>query len=215
MGKILRLLRRAKYIIQTGGPAILLKAGLWLIYERNTYYLYEATAADWQSLDEADFKPKIRSFTHKIIYTNQEADELEAQGFQFRSSIFNTDAKKNLDQGAIAFCVFVGRQLASATWVATNERAADSLNEPPLNVDFSQNEAIGGRTWTNPQHRRLGLTSYNVFRVQRFLLDRGITRWIGAMDSGNIPSQALFTKLGMRKHAELRSLRILWWTFWK
>jgi hypothetical protein len=83
--------------------------------------------------------PKIDDFALKIVSTNEEADELEAQGLEFRSQVLN--ARKRLDKGAIAFCIFVGKELANVSWVAMTLEAKNSLGQPPFRVDFSNNEA--------------------------------------------------------------------------
>lgn len=36
-------------------------------------------------LKESDYIPKIDNFTLKIVSSNEEADKLEAEGFEFRS----------------------------------------------------------------------------------------------------------------------------------
>ena len=157
--------------------------------------------------------PKIESFTLKIVSTNQEADELEAEGLEFRSHVMNT--RERLDKGAIAFCIFVGQELASVEWVAMTQEAKDSVGEPPFEVDFSKNEVCTAGGWTNPKYRGRGLAPYVDFKTSEFVQERGkvVERTSGL--KGNIASHRAYAKLGPKMVAEARYLRILWWKSWK
>lgn len=113
-----------------------------LLFRYDRYYLYEYVTRNVENLNEADFMPRIDNFTFKVISTNQEADELEAAGLEFRSLF--ADARERLDKGAIAFCTFVGREFANIGWAAMSEEASESIKEPPMKVDFAHNEACMG-----------------------------------------------------------------------
>ena len=111
MSKLTELLRRGKRIFQDEGLISLVRRGFPFLagqfFRFETYYLYEYAMEDIRKLNEADFMPKIHDFTFKMVSTNQEADELEANGLEFRSYVIN--ARERLDKGAIAFCVFIER----------------------------------------------------------------------------------------------------------
>jgi len=144
MSRLIVLLRRAKLIIRTEGVIPLIKRGfafaIWLCFQYRTYYIVEYDLSkDWH---EADFLPRIRNFALKIVSSNREADELEASGLEFRSHVIN--ARERLDKGAIAFCIFVGSELAYIAWLAMSQQAKDVLDEPPFRVNFSDNEACWG-----------------------------------------------------------------------
>ena len=98
-------------------------------------------------LNEAEFRPRVAGVSFKVVSSNGEADEVEAQGLEFRSC--GSDAREWLENGAIACCVFVGRELGNVVWVATNERAQHIIGEPPYRVDYSNNETCAGGLWTN------------------------------------------------------------------
>ena len=203
---------RAEYILKTEGLISLLKRGFRFLVEYcfhyRTFYLYETTLKDFQTLNETDFKPKIDNFTLKIVHTNQEADRLEAEGFEFRSS--TTNSRQLLDKGGIAFCFFVGRELANTGWLFMNQHAMDSRQR----VDFSNDEALGGLSWTNPKYRRMGLHQYGTFKRRQFVFSKGKTVCRADIDKSNITSQRITFKLG-RKYGEGRYLKILWWKSWK
>jgi len=168
--------KTAKEIYRTEGLTPLLRRGFAFVvrcfFRYETYYLYELPTENVRELNEADFVPNIDNFILKTISTNQEADDLEADGFEFRSQVDN--ARERLDNGAIAFCIFVGQELAHIGWVAMSQEAKDSLNEPPYKTDYSEHEAWWGGVWTDPKYRRMGLLTYADIKRLGFLLDKGI-----------------------------------------
>ena len=157
--------------------------------------------------------PKITDFTLKIISTNQEADELEADGLEFRSQVGN--ARERLDSRAVAFCIFVGPELANIGWLAMNQQAKDILKEHPLKVEFSENEAYRGGSWTNLKYRGMGLHSYNLFKRLEFLRDKAIASHRAVVHKENTASQSAQANVGAIAYAEARYLRILWWKSWR
>ena len=94
--------------------------------------------------------PRIRDFIFKVVASNQQADELAADGLDFRSHIIN--ARQRLDKGAIAFCVFINSELAHISWLAVSEQAMKTFNTLPYQVDFSSNEASVLGAETNPEY---------------------------------------------------------------
>ena len=211
------LFERAKQILQTEGLLSLVKRGFAFgvshLFEYQTYYLWGNVIEDVRNSNEADFMPEIDNFTLKIISTNQEADELEAGGLEFRSQVKH--ARERLDSGAVAFCIFIGRELANISWVAMAQRAKDSLNERPFKVDFSNNESWSGGIWSSPKYRRKGLQVYNNLKRFEYLLDKEVVVDLGAIRKGNISSQKANTEFGGKIYAEGRHLKILWWKSWK
>jgi len=179
-----------------------------------SYYVYETDIQEQlRKSTEADFLPRIDDFTLKIVSTNQEADELEAEGLEFRSQSINS--RKALDKEAVAFCVFVERELASICWVAMTQEAKNGLGEPPFRVDFSNNEVCHAECWTNPSYRGRGLAPYVDFKTAQFVDERGKVSERSVGRTSNIPSKRAYTKLGPNIRAEGRYLKILWWKSWK
>jgi len=211
------LFERAKQILQTEGFLSLGKRGFAFgvshLFEYQTYYLWGNVIEYVRNSNDADFMPKTDDFSLKIVSTNQEADELEAGGLEFRSQVNN--ARERLDSGAVAFCIFIGRELANISWVAMAQRAKDSLNQPPFKVDFSNNESWSGGSWSSPKYRRKGLQVYNNLKRFEYLLDKEVVVDLGAIEKGNISSQKANTEFGGKIYAEGRHLKILWWKFWK
>ena len=75
----------------------------------------------------------------KIVATSQQADEMAADGFDFRLRFVT--ARRCLDKGATAFCIFSRREIAHIGWVATSEEAKNTFDPPPYQVDFSNRQA--------------------------------------------------------------------------
>ena len=215
MSRFIELTRKAKHILKTEGLISLLIKGLRFVFGHNYYYLYEFRVEQLEALDEADYKPRIDDFVYKVIHTNQEADELEAQGFKFRSTVPNTNAWKYLENGAVALCIFVGKELGSINWLVMDEKAKDVFDEPPMKIDFSKHEAIGGETWTNPKYRRMRLCSHIFYKRHFYMRERGLTIIRGAVSPWNISIHMQNLKLGAHKYAELHVIKIFKWKFCK
>jgi len=184
------------------------------LFKYQTYYVYLNDGSSFPRHRHADFVPRVPNTSLKIVSTNEEADGLEAEGFEFRRYV--EDATRRLDAGAIAFCVFVGGQLGTVGWFCTTQRAKDSLNEPPVKMDFSDNEGWVGGFWTNPEYRGMGLHTYNSFKMIEYWLENKVVardRYIIARK--NAPALTADAKFGNIRYAEGRVLKILWWKSWK
>ena len=121
--------------------------GRWFDY--GEYFLYEHSLLIERN--EADYLPKIRDFTLKIVGNNREADELAAAiGSDFRRRFVL--ARRNLDKGAIAFCIFVNGEVAHIGFVAMSEEAKNTVDHMPYKVDFSNNEkTVNKISWRTKQ----------------------------------------------------------------
>jgi ribosomal protein S18 acetylase RimI-like enzyme len=208
------LLRRAADIVQTEGLLTMMaRAACFIRHSLFTYahlYLYELRPSDRR---EGDFVPTLRNVTCVSVHSNEEADKIALRvGFDFRRHA--VDARRHLDSGAIAHCIFYQGEIAYMGWVGMNEDAHRSLRQPPYRVDFAGGEAFTAGGWTDPRYRRMGLAAHGYSQRIEFLRSRGtrVARAVVATD--NIPSQGLLAKMGGRRYAEGRYLRLLWWRFW-
>jgi len=215
MGGLGILLTRAKDIYRTDGLALLLARGFDFARRRffhyGKYYLYEHTL---EERNEADFMPVVGDFTFRIVGSNEEADELAAAtGYDFRRRF--VIARKRLDRGAIAFCVFVNGEVAHIGWVALCEKARKAVDSLPYNVDFSNNEGCTGGTETVPEYRGKRLMVYGYFKRSQFLREKGMTVSRNAVAVSNIPSQKAHAKFAPRIYAQASYLKLLAWEFWR
>ena len=212
------LLRRTKRILETEGLLALMRRGLASVTCRffvyRVYYLSEFELENARRWREEDFLPQLEGLVFRIVTTNLEADELEKEGLEFRSYPYDIDARKALDKGAMALCIFVGSELGTIGWVALTPQAMEGLKEPPLKVDFSR-DALAAPVWTNPKYRRMGLRRYRTFKLRKFLLERGVAVTRGPIAKGNLVSVRALSKIDSRIYGEGRYLKLLWWTSWK
>jgi RimJ/RimL family protein N-acetyltransferase len=209
------LLRRASDIARTEGLfTMLARAACFARRGLFTYahvYLYEFRPCDRRV---GDFDPTLPNVTCVRVHSNEEADELARRaGLDFRRYV--VDARRHLDNGAIAHCIFRDGELAYIGWVGMSEDAHRSLCQPPYRVDFAGGEAFTAGGWTDPRYRRMGLAAYGFSRRIEFLRSRGTRVARAAVTVDNVPSQRLLAKMGGRRYAEGRHLRLLRCRFWR
>ncbi|MDY6917202.1 MAG: hypothetical protein SVP26_04535 [Chloroflexota bacterium] len=211
------LFDRARRVLRTEGLTALLRRTVLLatghVFQYRTVYVFEYDIEEASELDETDFLPRTDGFDFRIVESNLGADELEKQGLEFRSCALN--ARERLDRGAVAFCIFVGGELASIGWAAMSQDAKDTLPELPYTIDFAAGEACGADIWTDPKFRRMGLRAYNRFRRLEYLRAHGIRTLRSAIGKGNVAAQRGHSKAAPRMRAEGRFLKVLLWKWWK
>jgi GNAT superfamily N-acetyltransferase len=205
---------RAADILRTEGFTPLLRRSLSRVAQRflhhESCYLYELALVD---RDEADFRPRADNYTLKVFRSGEEADDwAAAAGFDFRER--HLGAANKLEGGAIAFCAFIGRQLAHIGWVAMSPEAKAAMRQAPYRVDFPNGEACTGGMWTDPRYRRLGLARYVYFKRCQFLRDNGKAVSRNAVRVDNVAGQGVMERFGARIYAKGRILRVLGWSNW-
>jgi hypothetical protein len=211
------LIARARYILKTEGSVSLAVKTLKYLRHRlflyHNVYLYEHTL---KKRNEADYMPRLQGFTHKVIASNRQADEVASEGFDdIRNRPVMLDARRCLDKGALAFCIFVGTELAHISWAAMSEEAKKTFDALPYRVAFSQGQACTGGTVTLPEYRGKGFMSYGYFKKLEYLWQRGYTISRNAVAKDNEVSQRVHAKFGPKIYARARYLRILRWTLWR
>jgi len=217
VNRLTELARRAALVYRTEGllalarRAVTYATGRLFWYE--TYYLYENDGSRHSRGTDTDFVPGVDGLSFKVVCGNEEADALEAEGFQFTESV--AEARRRLNEGAVAFCVFVGHELVNIGWLCTTQQAKDSLNEPPARVDFANGEAWAGGSWTSPEYRRMGLYRYNTLKMVEYWLQKGIVKDKWAIARRNVAPLTAESSTGNVRYAEGRYLRVLWWSSWK
>jgi hypothetical protein len=215
--RLIELFTAAIRIFQTEGLLPLLSRGstflLSYFFKWRAYYLYEIDVSKaLKQNKEADLLPKVQNFTLKIVYTSEQADGLVRGGFDFQDQA--TTIRKRLSKGAIAFCIFVGHELANIGWITLTQQAKDSITELPYKVDFANNEACTGSAVTAPKYRNKGLMRYNYYKRLEFLKENGVIKDRAAVSKSNIASQMGVAKISDNIYAEARFLKLLWWKFW-
>ena len=204
------LARRAFDVWRTEGLMTVVGNGVrlvrpWLVQWQRCH-LYEHAVTSER--DEADFVPSAAAFRLEVIRGPREADALQAAtGFDLRRRLVG--ARRSLQKGAIAFCVFVDGEFAHIGWVALSEEAKNTFDPLPYKVSFHHNEACTGGTETVPKFRSKGLMKYGYFKRLQFLKEKGISLSRNAVEIDNVASQKVHAKFGPRVYAEVRHLRLL------
>ena len=153
------------------------------------YFVYEHTIKE---RNPADFKTSLQDFEEFIIRDKQEVDELESRGYRFGyRKISNKIALAN---GVIVHCVFVQKELAHIGLVGLTKKARKYADPLFFKVNFKQNEAVTGGTWTNSKFRGNGLMTYGYYQRFEFLRDLGIKTSRNAVDITNQASNKVHAK---------------------
>jgi len=215
--RLTALFRRAKRVFQTEGLVPLLRKGFAFLtscfFQYETYYLLEHAWGRIEETSEDGYLPRIQDFTFKVISTNRQANELVSDGFESLS--LDGSHRDRLDKGAIAFCIFIGLELANIAWVAIKEEAKESILDLPIKVDFSNNEAFLGGDWTHPEYRGMRLQVYSLFKRHQFLKEKKVAIWRCVVGTRNIASLKGISEFNPRIYAKAQYLKILWWKYWK
>ncbi len=211
------LFARAKHILETEGLVSLVKRSLIYVVSRvfryYSVYLYEHSMAE---RNEEQFIPEINNLTFKIISTNEQADELVKDGFEdIRWPPVIVDVRKCLDNGAIAFCFFVDKELAHIGWVGLSKEAKNCFDAVPYHVYFSHNQACTGGTVTIPKYRANGLMQYGYYKRLQFLQERAYSTSRNAVDRNNTAAQKAHAKFAPKIYAKAYYLRIFCLKLWK
>ena len=206
------LYRRGKYILQHEGWLSFLKQGFSfvrnLFFSYGNYYIYEK---ELNPIDEViKFKPKI-DCTFRMVSSSDELDKLIAQGYNFKAMNF----KPKLEKGALAFCLFVGQEVAHVTWVAPNKEAKKEIDYLPFKVNIEIGEVCSGASLTDPTYRGKGLFSHTYSYIFSYLTRNGTIRDKFTIELGNVASQKALAKFNPIIISSGHHLKILWWHSWK
>ena len=209
------LFARVKSKIENEGAIAFLKALFALfrynLFYRKSYYLFRHKSTD---VIPEERLHSVQASTFIIVSTNEEADKLAlTTGTDFRQRF--PHAREALDNGGIAFCIFVDKEIVHISWACVNGEVQKILGEPPLKVDFANNEALVGSLWTHPKYRRMGLAPYVTRKRNLYMRDLGKAALLGTIAIGNTSSLKVPTSGRSKIYAVGRHLKILCWESWK
>ena len=217
INRIRVLSKKGIYIIKKEGLYSFIKQVLiffkrFFIYYGN-FYIYEN---DLKSIPQLEKQPE--NFNLKIISKPEQVIQLSSEGFDLDSfgavSLDAEEVKRNVSQEKILFCVFSGKEIAHATWVALSKEAKKDIDILPYTIDF-KNEACIGHHVTNPKYRRQGHLTYTTYQIHKFFIKKGFSRARFSVPTNIIAVQKSEAKLGSKILTKGRYLKILWWEFWK
>jgi hypothetical protein len=206
---------RGQYILRSEGAIPLLKRLFSFLFSqifcRGEFYVRHHFVGE---LNEADFRPRVKDFTFKTITSNEMANELAKEvGFDFRKRILR--ARRRLDAGAFAFCIFTQNQLAHISWIGFSQEAQRTINSQPYQVNYAQRQGCLGAAETDPRYRGLGLMAYACFRRHQYMKEHGITTAIGIDETDNIAIYKIHSRLPSKIYSKARYIKFLWWQYWK
>ena len=190
------------------------------LYRSQTFYLYDGNLQDTLDLFEG-FTCNLPDIKMVVVSTNEEAEALESNGFDFYTTFATSDGRnlnyrQRLSVGAQAFCIYIGKVPASISWITTNKQAQNAVSALPIKVNYSNGEAYFLDAWTDPKYRREGLSAYNLlFNQFQSLVNNGISIGRTSVEDHNTGSIAFHEFGRFRKYAEGRYAKFLWWRFWK
>jgi len=182
----------------------------WLTTKHEVRYIYEITLKEREA---KGFMPRMRDYILRWVSTNQQADMLEADGYELRS--IQPIESKGLDIGAIACCMFVGRELVNIGWVALTPEAKSYIDRYKYQVDFANKEVCTGSFFTVRKYQGKGLFKYGAYEIHEYLRKMGMERIKTSVEIHNIPSQKLHARFQARICAKVSYLRFLGHEFWR
>ena len=123
--------------------------------------------------------------------------------------------KDKLKKGALAFCIFLNKELIQVTWVALNERAKKEIDYLPFKVFFQKREVNTGAAFTDPHFRGKKLHGYIRSYIYDYLSQEGFVKCRYPIEVNNISSQKGVARFNPTIIGKGYYLKILWWKFWK
>jgi hypothetical protein len=214
MNKPIILINRIKEVYQLEGFFFLIKRIFSYLHENTyhhgKYFLYEHHIIE---RDEKEFAPKIQDYSFKIFEDTRELYALIQKGFSIKPHMANII--QWIELGAIAFCVFKDKELIHTGWIVMTHQAKARIEPFPYYVDFKNNEACTGGTWTKPTYRGKGLMRYGYFKRFEYLNRKGVSVSRNIVAVNNISSQRAHAKFNPHIYALAEYTKILFWKSWR
>ncbi len=204
------LLARARRVLgQQGIRGLLRTVFHHYVFSVTWFYLYEHRH---RATDELQFLPAYGRFESEFLCSNEEADLVARSRDDFRYQF--PVARRALDSGAVALCVFAGHELAHVGWIATSSTARGVLDPLGYEVDFPEGVGWTGAAFTMPAYRGKGLLAYSChLRFQR-LLESGVVASRAAVDVRNQASVRATLRFEPRVYGMGRQVRLFCWQCW-
>jgi len=216
-------LRSALSYLTHIAASVLREEGLPPLLRRSLAFAVSGFAVDWtlylyeHSLVERDrtrYLPRLESWELRTVHSNLEADAVAAEGLEdFRRAVRHSRGR--LDAGAVAFCVYVGAELAHVGWLAVDQKGKDSFDRIPYSVAFSAGQGCTGGTYTVPRFRGCRLMSYGYYERLEYLRARGFTSSRNVVGVMNVASHKAHAVFNPTIYGVGRYRRFLWWHSWR
>jgi hypothetical protein len=184
----------------------------FLSWEKRNFYLYKTVCGKFKEINESDITPKINNLNFVVVRSVQQLEELALAGFEI--SMDREETIGRLEKGAIAFLIFVDKELAFRGWSALTPQSKATINLYPYKVDFTNHEACIGGAWTNPKYRGKGLFTYETYKRQQFLEEIGVQVTRCVVEANNSVSQKVHARFNDVLYAKFLYFRIFGLQFW-
>ncbi len=208
---------RAMNIVRAEGPLSLLRHAVGFgaillrpFYRKLDVYLYRHRLVE---RDGSAYLPRLDSYELRVVESNEQAEQLVAEGFEDFRELF-LFSRRNLEHGAVAFCVYVDKRLAHIGWVALDEKAKPHVDAVPFRVAFDKGEACTGSSHTFPRYRGKGLMIYGYYLRLEYLRVKGFTDSRNSVEVHNVSSHRAHAKFSPEITGVGRHRRILGWSRW-
>lgn len=209
-------IERSRGIIQREGiKSFINKFTIYLLKLIFTYGNYYVCEIKLENVKDMKFPPRIENVNLKIVRKIDHIEELVENNFVFNDFYSINNFKMMISKGSIAFCAFIGKELAHVTWVALNEKGKQDIDMLPYKVNFMNKEVCSGSSKTNPKYLNKGIYSYVLSEIFSFLINEGFEVDRLSMGKKNIPSQNALAKFNPRIYAEGRYMRIVGIELWR
>ena len=212
------LIRRGFTILRKEGPISLLRRCVAFlgylhgrVFYRRSVYLYEHTLV---SRDRTAYLPRLESWQLRVLESNEDADRVAGEGYEDLRDPF-VFARRGLASGAVAFCVFVGRELIHVGWLATTSGGKVAVDRIPFPVAFDAGQACTGGTFTHPKYRGKGLMPYGYYERFEYLRAKGFSVSRNSVELDNVSSHRAHAKFNPTIYAIGHLRRVLWWQSWR
>jgi hypothetical protein len=190
---------------RNGGIIYFLKKSISFVslmaYSNTKAYVFEMEVSD----KKFNFLPKINDVTLKVLTRVDQYDDLLQEGFDLYSLI----DREWITEGTIPFCVFVGRELAHVTWVASNAKAKKNIESSPFPINYGQFEVVSGGSKTSPKYLRKGLYLYVYSEMLKTLRRWGKKKIKFTISENNIASRRALEKFEPKIIGEIKILILL------
>lgn len=206
------IMRRAVALAgQEGLTGVLSGAGRFLgsahrrLYSNRLLRVYRLSVAEAAAVTVA---APMENLLLRMVESREDALKLAEEGFE---NILETmpGAEHKLRCGAVAACVFLGRELASIDWMALSDRAKRAIDIFPYPADFTTSDACTSGAFTMPHLRGKGIAAYRFSAQLSYLHARGRRTLYNTIAVDNLPSQRTVERYGATFCAVLRHRRVL------
>ena len=157
--------------------------------------------------------PTPDGFEGCFVPDNETADLLAENHRDFRDH--EPMARKALDSGAVAFCLYDGQEVAHVGWLATSQDARSILDRLPFEIGFDRGECWAGAVYTVPRFRNRGLLTYSALSRFAFLRDAGFSICRSAVETDNGASNRVQMRFAPNIYAIARMFKLFGWRRWR